>query len=300
LNGSGSDGTWTLSGPITAASATEVTLDKDGSTTISYASTPQPSVTASTNPAESTSNTCGGTASGSGGSADNQPGPQYGTALLIIKRPEADQLQNLASNLIATGLGAAGSTAGPALADILKPLLAQIDNTLAGLTQTAGINHVTIKSAPTEAGSAAPSTAGATPSGSCGTCLVGSWIVTQNTRNGRAAGETGIKMTFTPGGLLTLTYDGSTPYISNQVGVESGGYFTGSLSGSYRLHTPESANGTWSWTFSGTVTSHQPNAAASSYPDRGTLEGKWACQGGTATLQWFQVSQLFKYAISRQ
>jgi hypothetical protein len=122
LTAADASATWALSGSISAADSTSVTMDDHGKSTLAFTSSKDDSAA------------CGGAAS-----AD-----QTGVANITVTRPGVESLKDLATTMLTNGLGLAGSIVGPILTSILDPILDSVLSNLSALTDVIGAGTVTI------------------------------------------------------------------------------------------------------------------------------------------------------------
>jgi hypothetical protein len=248
LDAAAASGVWSLSGGLTATSPTDITLDQQQATTISY-STPPPTQAAGD---------CGGTTP-----------PGNGTATLTVTRPGSDSLKGLVNSMIGNGLGLANSIIGPTIQDILDPLLTQVLSALDGLTQVIGTGAVKI----TQRGAAecTPSptaTTTNTPIANGSGCIVGDWTTTGVSAK-YVYGGAGMHFNFSADGAITIDYNGTVFKFTDGIGKPK--IATGSSYGTYSLTDTSGASGLLRLD----ITSGAQGI--------GSTPGAWQCHGNVAS-----------------
>jgi len=258
--------TWDPTGPLSTADATSVTLDAQGTSTLSVTAT-QPTTD---------SDTC--TDSGDDSAST-------GVGRITVTRPGLSSLKQLATTMLTNGLGAAGSVVGPIVQSILSPMLDTVLGQLDGLTQTIGAGTLTVNApAPTDACTPTPtSTPTTTAAAQSAACIIGTWTTTDwtNTYLPDERGLAGAKWTLTPDGAWTEQFDGSSPLLN--VGGSLTVTYTGTATGTVQLSSDSATARTGPWKASniqGTVTGTFSDGSVKAYP---YAEWGWAPETGTWT-----------------
>jgi hypothetical protein len=144
LTGANASGVWTVSGPIVASAATDVTLDEHGTNALPFAANPAAgSCTAGENSASS------------------------GAGSITVTRPGVENLVKLASTMLTNGLGVAGTIVGPVILSLLSPILDSVTSKLSALLTVIGSGTVAINApSKSDCTSATPSATSSSPSAS--------------------------------------------------------------------------------------------------------------------------------------
>jgi hypothetical protein len=126
LNAANAKATWSVTAPVLARTATNIVLDSAGHGSLGYRTTPPTPE------------------SGCPSKAAPAPGPGVGSATITVTRPGAQQLAQLATNMVTNGFGVAGSLVSPVLQSLLGPMLISAINSLEDLTKLKGTGYLSV------------------------------------------------------------------------------------------------------------------------------------------------------------
>jgi hypothetical protein len=254
LTAQGAKATWTLVGPLTATSATAVTLDHQGSSTLQYRTGPSP---------------CGASATE----------VESGLATVTVTRSAVDTLKTLVNTWLTSLIGQAATYVKPLLQPLVNSMLSKLDS----LTQVSGTGTV-ILTQPT----------GAESSQTSCPCPVGHWVVTNRTVSLLGvSGGAGAHWALSPDGNAVMDYGGSAPLVNPSDGMklQYTGVETDRVT--FPPGTPTTAtSGTWTaivlsssviaTVTIGTLTKTEP---VKSVPGT-TAQGNWTCKGNDMTTSY--------------
>jgi hypothetical protein len=251
LTAKGSKATWALVGPLTATSATAVTLDNQGSSTLQYRTAPSP---------------CGASTTE----------VQSGLATVTVTRSAVDTLKTLVNTWLTSLIGQAATYVKPLLQPLVNNMLSKLDS----LTQVNGTGTVTLTQ-PT----------GAENSQSSCPCPVGHWVVTNRTVSLEGvSGGAGATWTLSPDGIAEMDYNGSAPLVSPVMsllyrGIETDRVNlptdTSAASGTWTVVALSSSVTAWViiQLRTGTTTMTKPVT----FRAGATSQGTWTCTGNVMT-----------------
>jgi hypothetical protein len=275
LTGADLPAVWSLTDAISPTGPTTVTLDATGSSTITFC-------------AASCAGTTTGTSSPCSAGAGQDGAPTgLGFVSISVNRPGIDGLQQLVNGMLTTGLGAAGSIAGPIVTSLLSPIVDSIQAQLDGLTQeVVGTGLVIVNNVPSPTEVANP--------GGCTPCLVGTWKTTNiSIPATHANGGANVTWTMTAAGHLVTDWTGSSPIVSRYPEYTVSSVFTGTATFSWTLPSDASATSgtTIQRELSGAVNvvttdtlTNPPTVTRTTSPVSGeAAPGTWTCQGNTMT-----------------
>jgi hypothetical protein len=217
LTANGTPATWTLGGPLFATTATSVTLNTAGSSSISYKTGDSP-----------VDPNCG-----SGPSPT--PPAATGTGSITVTRPAINDLKTLVSNLLSTSIPVAGGVVASILQPLVDEVLAKVD-TLSQLNGSATVRVTT----PIGTGKG-----DCPPPGEA--CMVGAWTATivsiSTDGHGVLAGGRGSHWTISPNGHEVINWDGSGPFVLDGAGQFS---YVGMSTETVKIPSGDGSSGHWS------------------------------------------------------